>query len=326
VICGCETQKRVLDGISFTVEPGQKVALVGSAGCGKSTCLQLVQRFYDPHQGHIRLDGHPLKYYDLHYLRAHIGVVAQDNVLFTASIYDNITYGMGQSGLPEATDEMVRAACDAANATEFINEFPNRFATMVGDSGGIKLSGGQKQRIAIARAIIRSPPILLLDEATSALDSVNEKVVQTALDKMLKLHNGVALVIAHRLTTIKNCDNIVVIDKGKKVEEGTHGELLQQTVEHEPPEPGSEAALAGSKGTVVAGFFHNLWDTQMGAETQGNIALIKTASLEDLEYGVAALKRSIEEAQEELTLWEAKARDNSGNDARTSAGPPSKSE
>jgi ABC-type multidrug transport system fused ATPase/permease subunit len=188
-----EKQKRVLNGISFDVQPGQKVALVGSAGCGKSTCMQLVQRFYDTVQGHVLLDDQPIKDYDLHYLRAHIGIVAQDNVLFTASIYDNITYGMGHSGLPEATEEMVKAACDAANATEFIMEFPNRFATMVGDSGGIKLSGGQKQRIAIARAIIRSPPILLLDEATSALDSVNEKQVQAALDKMLKMHSGALL-------------------------------------------------------------------------------------------------------------------------------------
>ena len=292
MICGCETQKRVLDGISFTVEPGQKVALVGSAGCGKSTCLQLVQRFYDPHQGHIRLDGHPLKDYDLHYLRAHIGVVAQDNVLFTASIYDNITYGMGQSGLPEATDEMVRAACDAANATEFINEFPNRFATMVGDSGGIKLSGGQKQRIAIARAIIRSPPILLLDEATSALDSVNEKVVQTALDKMLKLHNGVALVIAHRLTTIKNCDNIVVIDKGKKVEEGTHEELLNIDVVKDPDD---ELGL-------LSGFYNTMWSTQMGAETEH--FKLSTASKDEAAQRVVALRRTLNDRQRELEQWQ----------------------
>jgi ATP-binding cassette subfamily B (MDR/TAP) protein 1 len=327
-----ELQKRVLNGISFEVQPGQKVALVGSAGCGKSTCLQLVQRFYDPHQGHVLLDGHPLEKYDLHYLRAHIGVVAQDNVLFTASIYDNITYGMGHSGLPEATEEMVKAACDAANATEFIMEFPNRFATMVGDSGGIKLSGGQKQRIAIARAIIRSPPILLLDEATSALDSVNEKVVQKALDKMLKQHNGVALVIAHRLTTIKNCDNIIVIDKGKKVEEGTHGELMQATVEFEEPEPdaegsesdGASKAKPKDKGKVVAGYFHHLWDTQMGEKTTGSVEVLRSASLEELDQGVVALQRAVDEARTELSQWETVAKAKAPETTQqTSMGPPS---
>ena len=170
-----EKQKTVLSGLSFSVQPGQKVALVGRAGCGKSTAITLVQRFYDANQGSIMLDDYPIADYDLHHLRAHTGVVAQDNVLFSATLRENITYGMGcGNGLPEATDEMVNAACEAANCSEFIAEFPNGLFTLVGEKG-IKLSGGQKQRIAIARAIIRSPPILLLDEATSALDSVNEK-------------------------------------------------------------------------------------------------------------------------------------------------------
>ena len=212
-----EKQKKVLQGLSLTVEPGQKVALVGKAGCGKSTAITLMQRFYDPGAGTISLDGFPLQSYDLHHLRAHTGVVAQDNILFSATLRENITYGMGAgNGLPVATDAMVEAACAAANASEFIAEFPNGLSTLVGEKG-VKLSGGQKQRIAIARAIIRSPPILLLDEATSALDSVNEREVQKALDEMLKMHKGVALVIAHRLTTIKNCDQIVVIDRGQKV-------------------------------------------------------------------------------------------------------------
>ena len=166
-----EKQKKVLNGLSFVVEPGQKVALVGRAGCGKSTAITLVQRFYDPLQGMVSLDGAPLQSYDLHHLRAHTGVVAQDNVLFSSTLRENITYGMGcGNGLPQATDEMVEAACAAANCTDFIAEFPNGLSTLVGEKG-IKLSGGQKQRIAIARAIIRKPPILLLDEATSALDS-----------------------------------------------------------------------------------------------------------------------------------------------------------
>ena len=243
-----EKQKRVLNGMSFEVPPGSKVALVGKAGCGKSTAISLVQRFYDPLQGRVLLDGVPLVDYDLHYLRSHIGVVAQDNILFSKSLWDNITYGMGTSGLPKATKKMVDAACAAANATEFINEFPNKLATFVGEKG-VKLSGGQKQRIAIARAIIRSPPILLLDEATSALDSVNEKVVQKALDEMLHAHNGVAIVIAHRLTTIKNCDKIVVCDKGIKVEEGTHDELMMIPTTFKEDEKSPKAGdTAESKG------------------------------------------------------------------------------
>jgi ABC-type multidrug transport system ATPase subunit len=203
---------------------------------------------------------------------------------------------------------------------------------MVGDSGGIKLSGGQKQRIAIARAIIRSPPILLLDEATSALDSVNEKVVQKALDKMLKQHNGVALVIAHRLTTIKNCDNIIVIDKGKKVEEGTHGELMQATVEFEEPEPdaegsesdGASKAKPKDKGKVVAGYFHHLWDTQMGEKTTGSVEVLRSASLEELDQGVVALQRAVDEARTELSQWETVAKAKAPETTQqTSMGPPS---
>jgi len=323
-----EKQKRVLNGMSFEVNPGTKVALVGKAGCGKSTAISLVQRFYDPLQGRVLLDGEPLVDYDLHYLRAHVGVVAQDNVLFSKSLWDNITYGMGTGGLPVATKKMVDAACVAANATDFINEFPNKLATFVGEKG-VKLSGGQKQRIAIARAIIRSPPILLLDEATSALDSVNEKIVQKALDEMLLQHNGVAIVIAHRLTTIKNCDKIVVCDKGVKVEEGTHEELLKVPVTYKDP----AAAAAASEDTeeaggaeekkpslksaeaeaeekkpslksqqeVLTGHYHKLWDTQMGEETVNRS--LEDASEVDAEEQIAVLKTKLQTQKEELAQW-----------------------
>lgn len=172
-----ERQKQVLFGLSFTVEPQTKVAFVGKAGCGKSTSVTLIQRFYNADKGTVMLDDHPISDYDLHHLRRNIGVVAQDNVLFSTSLYENIIYGMGQGHLHVPTMEDVWAACDAANVTEFVRTFPNGLHTFIGEKG-VKLSGGQKQRLAIARAIIRQPTILLLDEATSALDSVNEKEVQ----------------------------------------------------------------------------------------------------------------------------------------------------
>ena len=162
----------------------------------------------------------------------------------------------GKLHLFKPTDKDIWEVCRKANATEFITAFPNKLNTMVGERG-IKLSGGQKQRIAVARAMIRKPGILLLDEATSALDPVNEKVVQRALDNLMKEHAGVAIVIAHRLTTIKNCDNIVMMDKGKKVEEGTHAELMALQVKKDV------------NGDATHGYYHNQWDTQMGEESFG---------------------------------------------------------
>ncbi len=249
-----EKQKPVLKGFSFEVRPGQKVACVGKAGCGKSTSIGLLQRLYEPDSGSIIIDGEPIEDYDVHYLRRCIGVVAQDNILFSTSIKENIIYGMGEGHLPKPTDEEIWAILDKANAREFVETFPNLLNTAVGEKG-VKLSGGQKQRIAIARAMIRRPSILFLDEATSALDPVNEKVVQKALDDMLKEHNGSCIVIAHRLTTVRNCDNIVVMDNGAKVEEGTHEELLSLPV------------IKTKSGVVRGGFYHNQWDTQMGEES-----------------------------------------------------------
>jgi ABC-type methionine transport system ATPase subunit len=287
------------------------------AGCGKSTAITLVQRFYDPVQGSISLDGFPLQSYDLHHLRAHTGVVAQDNILFSATLRENITYGMGAgNGLPVATDAMVVAACAAANASEFIAEFPNGLSTLVGEKG-VKLSGGQKQRIAIARAIIRSPPILLLDEATSALDSVNEREVQKALDEMLQMHKGVALVIAHRLTTIKNCDQIVVIDRGKKVEQGTHPELLKLecTFANDAPgtddtgdevTKGSNANGSGDetaeRGAITGGYYRQMWETQMGEETKS--LSIGSASATEIADRLALFDAEMQQLHEERGRWE----------------------
>jgi len=213
-----DPRKRILNGLTFTIEPGQKVALIGSTGCGKSSTMSLLQRLYDPQQGCIRIDGRPLKDYDLRYLRQRIVIVDQFTVLFASSVRDNIIYGMDG-----ATDKEIEQACKEAQAWDFLQEKPDKLMTMV-SSGGSNFSGGQRQRIAIARAIVRDPDVILLDEATASLDNENEKLVQTALDKLAR--KGSALVIAHRLSTIKDSDKIVVIDKGMVVEEGSHDELL----------------------------------------------------------------------------------------------------
>jgi ABC-type multidrug transport system fused ATPase/permease subunit len=283
-----EKQKPVLKGFSFEVKPGQKVACVGRAGCGKSTSIGLLQRLYEPDAGRILLDGKPIQDYDVHYLRRCTGIVAQDNVLFATSIKENIIYGMGQGHLPTPTDEEIWDVCEKANAREFIESFPNRLNTRVGERG-VKLSGGQKQRIAIARAMIRKPTILLLDEATSALDPVNEKVVQRALDQLMEEHAGVAIVIAHRLTTIKNCDNIVMMHKGQKVEEGTHAELMAIQVKKDVD------------GDPIQGYFHNQWDTQMGEESFGSPDHMTDEQLEQKRLWWA---KQIEEVEKEATLRE----------------------
>ncbi|XP_021045506.1 multidrug resistance protein 1B isoform X1 [Mus pahari] len=212
----------VLRGLSFEVKKGQTLALVGSSGCGKSTVVQLLERFYNPMAGSVFLDGKEIKQLNVQWLRAHLGIVSQEPVLFDCSIAENIAYG--DNSRVVSHEEIVRAAKEA-NIHQFIDSLPDKYNTRVGDKG-TQLSGGQKQRIAIARALVRQPHILLLDEATSALDTESEKVVQEALDKARE--GRTCIVIAHRLSTIQNADLIVVIENGKVKEQGTHQQLLAQ--------------------------------------------------------------------------------------------------
>lgn len=208
----------VLRGVSFTIRPGDVVALVGPSGSGKSTIASLVSRFYDPSHGTVRLDGHELGELDPHWLRGEVGIVSQEPILFSAPISENIRYGKAT-----ATDEEVRAAARVANAHEFVSGFPEGYETQVGERG-VKLSAGQKQRIAIARAVLEDPPILILDEATSALDTESETLVKEALDRLTE--SRTTLVIAHRLSTVRDADYVLVLDGGTIVERGTHDELI----------------------------------------------------------------------------------------------------
>merc|ERR1719277_737554 len=203
-----DPRKLVLQDVNFTVEKGMQVALTGHAGCGKTTIFKLIQRLYDPNSGQILLDGHPLIDYDVHFLRSKIAIVAQENVLFATSILENVRYGV----YPPPSESQVRKALKQASALDFVDAFPDQLLTRVG-ARGLALSGGQRQRIAIARAMVRQPQILILDEATSALDPVNEKVVQKALDVLVETTQATALLIAHRLTTIKDADKIIVLDE-----------------------------------------------------------------------------------------------------------------
>ncbi|XP_037828263.1 ATP-dependent translocase ABCB1 [Lucilia sericata] len=209
---------KILNKFNLKIQRGQTVALVGSSGCGKSTCIQLIQRFYDPEGGQVLFNNVDLKDIDITWLRGRIGVVGQEPILFGTSIYENIRYGR-----EDATKEQIEAAARAANAMIFINKLPQGFDTLVGERGA-QLSGGQKQRIAIARALVRDPEILLLDEATSALDTASEAKVQAALEKASE--GRTTVIVAHRLSTIRRADRIVVINKGSVVEGGTHNELM----------------------------------------------------------------------------------------------------
>merc|ERR1740138_768251 len=224
---------QVYNGLNLTIEPGETVALVGPSGCGKSTAVSLLERFYDPQDGAVLLDGCDLRELKLSWLRRQIGLVSQEPVLFSGTIFDNIAAGKGGGGDDNdsdkalATMEEVEAAAKLANAHTFItsSDFPDGYSTQV-EEKGTQLSGGQKQRIAIARAIVRDPSILILDEATSALDTASERVVQAALDGLLKAKKRTTLVIAHRLSTIRNADKIIVLMDGAVVEAGTHDSLM----------------------------------------------------------------------------------------------------
>ena len=210
--------QQALNGLSGEVRAGQTVAIVGPSGAGKTTLFSLLMRFYAPQHGEVLLDGVPITQMALNDLRQRIGVVSQEPVVFSGSVMDNIRYGK-----PDATDQQVHAAAEAAFAHEFIAELPQGYDTYLGDRG-VRLSGGQRQRIAIARAVLKNPPMLLLDEATSALDANSERMVQAALETAMQ--GRTTLVIAHRLATVQRADCIWVLDHGRLVEQGTHAELM----------------------------------------------------------------------------------------------------
>ncbi|HKV74115.1 MAG TPA: ABC transporter ATP-binding protein [Gemmatimonadales bacterium] len=209
----------VLHDVSFTVPRGSIVALVGPSGAGKTTLVDMLPRFHDPVKGAVLLDGTPLTAFTRHSIRALLGVVSQDTVLLNDTVHANIGYGK-----PGATREQVEAAAEAANAAEFIRGLPTGYDTLLGERG-TRLSGGQRQRIAIARALLRDPPILVLDEATSALDTQSERLVQEAIDRLMQ--DRTVLVIAHRLATVRHADTIVVLEGGEVVEQGSHEELFK---------------------------------------------------------------------------------------------------
>ena len=208
-------------GYSLTIPAGQTVALCGPSGSGKSTIIGLIERFYDPQSGTVKLDGVDLKTLNVKWLRSQLGLVGQEPVLFSGSVSENIAYGK-----QDATQAEIEEAAKMANAHGFITDnLANGYDTNVGQGGG-KLSGGQKQRVAIARAIIKKPSVLLLDEATSALDNESERIVQAALDEIMAKQKRTTVVIAHRLSTIRNADKIAVIHEGQVVDQGSHDELL----------------------------------------------------------------------------------------------------
>ncbi|MGH6802270.1 MAG: ABC transporter ATP-binding protein, partial [Methyloceanibacter sp.] len=209
-----------LSGVDLVMRAGEMVALVGSSGSGKTTLVSLLPRFYEPTSGRILLDGVDIRSYTLRSLRAHIGIVSQDIVLFDDTVHRNIAFGRGEA----VHEEIVRAA-KLAYAHEFIERMPQGYETVIGEKG-VKLSGGERQRLAIARAILRDPPLLILDEATSALDSESEHIVQLALVNLMK--NRTTVVIAHRLSTVQKADRIVVLERGTIVELGSHEELIRR--------------------------------------------------------------------------------------------------
>jgi ATP-binding cassette, subfamily B, bacterial MsbA len=213
-------ETKVLKNISIDIPKGSTVALVGESGAGKSTLSDLIARFYDVNEGSISIDGIDIRQIQLHDLRSLIGIVTQDAVLFNDTVFNNIAFNN-----PNASIEEVTAAAKIANAHEFIEQLEDGYNTFIGDRG-MRLSGGQRQRMTIARAVLKNPPVLILDEATSALDTESEKLVQDALEKLMK--DRTSIIIAHRLSTVKNSDIIVVLKKGEVAETGSHTDLIAQ--------------------------------------------------------------------------------------------------
>ncbi|VAH14066.1 unnamed protein product [Triticum turgidum subsp. durum] len=284
--------EQIFRGFSLAIQSAKTVALVGQSGSGKSTVISLIERFYDPQLGEVLIDGVNIKELQLKWIRSKIGLVSQEPALFAASIRDNIAYGKDN-----ATDQEIRAAAELANASKFIDKLPQGFSTSVGEHG-TQLSGGQKQRIAIARAILKDPRILLLDEATSALDTESERIVQEALDRVMT--NRTTVIVAHRLTTVRNADTIAVICRGSIVEKGPHHDLLRdpegaysQLIRLQETSRASEGASNQNK-SVPFGIPHEI-DVQVGCsknitdEIQQEVPLSRLASLNKPEVPVLIL-------------------------------------